>query len=158
MTTTLTVSPTTDTFSLNDPESLFDDESIRTAFMYGDCWVLARYLSHITDLKIAVSACAELPDMWNHMGVMVDENTVLDINGLSTTERIAEKYNCNCGNTLCDGVVTRKVSIDDWEYLTSLIDGMAFCVDAYNGDYVYDDNEDMVAVEDIAYTLMETYL
>lgn len=159
MTTTLTQEEATDFLFESPDEDLIYDSAIIEAFMHGDCWVLAYHLAEQADYNIAVSACGGDKTMWNHFSLMLDKNHVLDITGIHTLEEITKTHKCICLSSQCDGVVTREITVDEWDELTALNeDGMRYCIDGFDGDYVLDISNDRVAVADVAQALINIHL
>jgi hypothetical protein len=71
------------------------------AFTEGDCWRLAKALRKITGLPLVFANPHQLTnrcervlglEYWEHVGLLVDEETVLDINGLTPVWDWAKKW------------------------------------------------------------------
>jgi hypothetical protein len=69
------------------------------AFTHGDCWRLAVEVRRLTGLPLIFAN--PLPEMqsdyWEHVGALLPDDTVVDVNGITSREQWLAKWNSETG-------------------------------------------------------------
>lgn len=99
------------------------------AFTEGDCWYLALTLHEMTGLPMVfANPMPSDPDYWEHVGLQISANRILDIQGVHTNMAWRRLW---AGNHKCtDGILFRTQDEDYISYLLSDQDRIYYRTDA----------------------------
>lgn len=67
------------------------------AYTQGDCWYLSRVLAEMTGLDVAVVSYENDPSEWCHVGVLLPNGKVLDIEGATTPSEWLRRWSFMSG-------------------------------------------------------------